>query len=114
MPGFRLIPALAGIAVALTTTAAAAQAGKDTVRLAVYQPVPLIDTIYNPHPETSLVANPVFDSLVHFDAEKREYKPLLATSWKRLDDRTYEFKLRQGVKFHDGSPLGVEDVLYSF
>jgi peptide/nickel transport system substrate-binding protein len=114
MPRFRLVPALAGIALAMTTSAVLAQASKDTVRLAVYQPVPLIDTIYNPHPETSLVANPVFDSLVHFDAVTREYKPLLATSWKRLDDRTYEFKLRQGVKFHDGSPFGIDDVLYSF
>ena len=110
----RFAPALAGIALVLVTPAAFAQANKDTVRLAVYQPVPLIDTIYNPHPETSLIANPVFDSLVHFDAEKREYKPLLAKSWKRLDDRTYEFKLREGVKFHDGSAFSADDVVYSF
>ncbi len=110
----RFAPALAGIALVLAAPAAFAQTNKDTVRLAVYQPVPLIDTIYNPHPETSLIANPVFDSLVHFDAEKREYTPLLAKSWKRLDDKTYEFKLREGVKFHDGSPFSADDVVYSF
>jgi peptide/nickel transport system substrate-binding protein len=110
----RLAPVLAGLALTLAAPAALAQADKDTVRVAVYQPVPLLDTIYNPHPETSLVANPVFDSLVHFNAETREYKPLLAESWKRLDDRTYEFKLRKGIKFHDGSPFSADDVTYSF
>ncbi len=110
----RFASALAGLAFALAAPVAFAQADKDMVRLAVYQPIPMIDTIYNPHPETSLIANPVFDSLVHFDPVKREYVPLLATSWKRLDDRTYEFKLREGVKFHDGSPFSADDVIYSF
>ena len=77
----RLVSAVAGLVFASAT--AHAQAAKDTVRLAVYQPVPIIDTIYNPHPETSLVANVVFDSLVYFDAAKREYLPLLAKSWQR-------------------------------
>ena len=39
--------------------------------------------------------------------------PSLAVSWKTLDDTTWEFKLRQGVKFHDGSEFTAEDVVYS-
>ena len=108
----RMITALA--LTAATGFAAHAQRAQDTVRVAVYQPVPIIDTIYNPSPETSLVANPVFDSLIHFDAAKREYKPLLAKSWERLDPKTVEFKLREGVKFHDGSSFDADDVMYSF
>jgi peptide/nickel transport system substrate-binding protein len=108
----RLVAAVAGLVFA--SAAAHAQAAKDTVRLAVYQPVPLIDTIYNPHPETSLVANVVFDTLVYFDALKRDYLPLLAKSWQRINDKTYEFKLREGVKFHDGSAFDADDVIYSF
>lgn len=91
-----------------------AQAAKDTLRVAVYQPIPIVDTIYNPHPETSLIANPVFDSLVYFNPETREYKPLLAKSWERINDKTIEFKLREGVKFHDGSDFDADDVMYSF
>jgi peptide/nickel transport system substrate-binding protein len=40
--------------------------------------------------------------------------PNLAESWKRIDDRTIEFKLRKGVKFHDGNELTAEDVAFSF
>jgi peptide/nickel transport system substrate-binding protein len=37
-------------------------------------------------------------------------QPGLATSWKALNDTTWEFTLRSGVKFHDGSALSAEDV----
>jgi peptide/nickel transport system substrate-binding protein len=39
--------------------------------------------------------------------------PGLATSWKAIDDKTWEFKLRKGVKFHDGTELTAEDVAFS-
>jgi len=40
--------------------------------------------------------------------------PGLATSWKALDDTTWELKLREGVKFHDGTPFEPEDIEFSF
>lgn len=40
--------------------------------------------------------------------------PHLAESWRKLDDRTYEFKLRKGVLFHDGTELKASDVKYTF
>ena len=39
--------------------------------------------------------------------------PDLATSWQAIDDTTWEFKLRKGVKFHDGSEFTAEDVVFS-
>ena len=36
-------------------------------------------------------------------------KPGLASGWRRVDDRTLEFSLRPGVRFHDGSLLTAED-----
>jgi len=56
----------------------------------------------------------LFDALINNDREKGRLKPGLAESWKAIDDLTWEFKLRRGVKFHDGSDFTAEDVVYSF
>ena len=42
-----------------------------------------------------------------------EPQPLLAESYQQLNDKDWEFTIRQGVKFHDGSEMTVEDVKYS-
>ena len=54
----------------------------------------------------------VFDTIVMADA-KLALKPGIAVSWKPVDETTWEFKIRQGVKFHDGSELTAEDVKFS-
>ncbi|SIQ51538.1 ABC transporter substrate-binding protein [Bosea sp. TND4EK4] len=41
-------------------------------------------------------------------------QPGLATGWRRLDERTVELTLREGVTFHDGEPMTAEDVAFSF
>ena len=43
----------------------------------------------------------MFDSLLHRNP-KLEFEPSLATSWKALTDTQWEFKIRKGVKFHNG------------
>jgi peptide/nickel transport system substrate-binding protein len=54
----------------------------------------------------------IFDALVHVDANAR-LVPGLALSWRAIDPTTWEFKLRKGVKFHDGSDFTAEDVIFS-
>jgi peptide/nickel transport system substrate-binding protein len=54
----------------------------------------------------------VFSPLVIRD-EKLQPQPGLAASWRMLDDLTWEFRLREGVRFHDGSELTAEDVRFS-
>lgn len=51
----------------------------------------------------------LYDSLTRWDAAL-QLQPGLATSWKAVNDTTWEFTLRPGVRFHDGSPLTAEDV----
>ena len=55
----------------------------------------------------------IFDRLTDQD-ETQRLKPGLALSWRVLDDTTWEFKLRPGVKFTDGSELTANDVIYTF
>ena len=54
----------------------------------------------------------VFDTLV-WSGDGLEIEPRLAESWKAIDPTTWEFKLRRGVKFHDGSDFTAEDVKFS-
>ncbi|MBM3224411.1 MAG: hypothetical protein FJZ47_11495 [Candidatus Tectomicrobia bacterium] len=55
----------------------------------------------------------MYDSLLHKNPQLA-YEPSLATAWKTIDDTTWEFTLRQGVKFHNGDPFTAEDVQFSF
>lgn len=54
----------------------------------------------------------IFDTLVWVD-EKLQVEPGLAVSWRPIDNTTWEFKLRQGVRFHDGTPFTAADVAFS-
>lgn len=54
----------------------------------------------------------VFDTLV-WSGDGLELEPRLAESWKAVDATTWEFRLRKGVKFHDGSDFTAEDVKFS-
>jgi peptide/nickel transport system substrate-binding protein len=55
----------------------------------------------------------MYDSLLAWDADLNVI-PALAESWDTPDDTTYTFKLREGVKFHDGRDMTAKDVVYSF
>ena len=47
----------------------------------------------------------IYDRLLDRDAKTFKPKPMLATEWKIVNDTTWEFKLRRGVKFHNGEPF---------
>jgi peptide/nickel transport system substrate-binding protein len=53
----------------------------------------------------------VYDYLLDFpNGDLTQPEEMLATSWEQVDDRTWEFELREGVQFHDGTPFTAEDV----
>lgn len=91
-----------------------AQKAKDTLRIAIDQPIGAVDMFQNSGPQYALIDRVVLDKLITFDVVKKAYVGQLAESWSQVDDRTIEFKLRKGVKFHDGSPFDADDVVYSF
>src|SRR5437764_14005152 len=91
------------LAVASLTDAQA----KDTLTVALPSHAPTLDPHMHFERVGILVNINMFDSLLHRTA-KLEFEPSLALSWKALNDTTWEFKLRQGVKFHDGTTMTAE------
>jgi peptide/nickel transport system substrate-binding protein len=85
---------------------------KDTLTVSLTSHAPTMDPHMHFERVGILVNINMFDSLLHRNP-KLEYEPSLATSWKALSDTVWEFKLRRGVKFHNGDPLTAEDVKYS-
>jgi peptide/nickel transport system substrate-binding protein len=62
--------------------------------------------------ETRQATEFVYESLLMWDKDLK-IVPALAESYETPDDTTYIFKLRQGVTYHDGTPLTAKDVVYS-
>lgn len=71
-----------------------------------------LDPHYHNVTPNANVAEHMFETLIAKD-EKMRFKPALATSWKAIDDTTWEIKLRPGVRFHDGSEFTSADVVFS-
>lgn len=110
-------PLLALALTILTATAApapgvGAPAG-DTLTVALTAQAPTLDPHMHYEWVGILVSLNMFDSLLHRNA-RLEYEPGLAVSWKALNDTVWEFKLREGVTFHNGAVLTAHDVKYSF
>lgn len=77
------------------------------------EPANLDPRNYNFTAGTFSVAWQIFEPLVYHDTRTDELIPGLAESWQQLDPTTYEFKLRQGVTWHDGEPFTAEDVAWT-
>ena len=57
----------------------------------------------------------IFDTLVRFNPATAKIEPSLAVSWQASHDgRTWTFQLRRGVRFHDGTPLDADAVVFTF
>ncbi|MGH6814859.1 MAG: ABC transporter substrate-binding protein, partial [Hyphomicrobiaceae bacterium] len=76
------------------------------------EPTSIDPHFHNLSPNNSLLSH-IFERLVETDP-KNKLIPGLAESWKTLDDTTWEFKLRKGAAWHDGTPFTADDVLFTF
>jgi peptide/nickel transport system substrate-binding protein len=88
-------------------------AGAVTLKVGAASGVNSLDPhFHNETPTNSANAN-IFDGLVNFDKDLNPY-PVLAESWEITNDTTWQFKLRRGVKFHNGNAFNADDVVWSF
>ena len=103
---------IAAFALSLATCAAQAAEAK-TLRMA-YDSDP---TSLDPHEQLSgatlQMSHLLFDPLIRF-RQDLSIEPRLAKSYKKIDERTTRFHLREGVKFQSGRTLSAEDVVWTF
>lgn len=100
------------MAVAAVAMSVPFQASAQTLTIGLGTEPTSIDPHYHNLGPNNQIAQHIFSRLIEQD-EKQRLTPGLATSWKPVNDTTWEFKLRKGVKFHDGSDFDVDDVLFT-
>jgi len=103
----------AAFAVLFVANPAFAQKSKDTLRFPLSDAEPGLDPYLLPGPFNNVWEPSVWDNLLGFDSKKVDYSPLLAKSWSQPDNLTYEFELRDDVKWQDGEALDADDVVYT-
>jgi len=98
---------------ALTAVATAPPAAAKTLRWAGRGDLQTTD----PHSQNENLTNNinilVYEALIERD-KKLALRPSLAESWQQTSPTTWRFKLRAGVKFHDGTPFTADDVVFSY
>jgi peptide/nickel transport system substrate-binding protein len=82
------------------------------LRMAVSAAPANLDPQYYTLTPSNMVAAHMFETLVQRNPVAK-MGPGLAESWRLLDETTWEFTLRENVRFHDGSVLAPEDVVYT-
>ena len=73
-----------------------------------------LDPAYETDGNSFMICDNIYEALVAYKDESTALEPGLAESWKiSPDGLTYTFKLRKGVKFHDGTPFNADAVVFS-
>lgn len=85
----------------------------DTLRMAYDQAPESVDPFFNNVRIGVIIAANVWDTLLYRDPLTNEYKGQLAKSWKQVDDKTIDFELREGIKFHNGEEFDADSVVYT-
>lgn len=110
----RLLQALVlGASTALASAGSPAWAQPaPTLTLAVSAPVTSIDPHYHNLTPNLALARHIFSSLTETDSQAKII-PGLASSWRLVDEQTWEFKLRPEARFHNGAPFTADDVVFT-
>ncbi len=103
---------LAAAVVAASVLVTGAGVSAQTLTIGLGTEPTSIDPHYHNLGPNNQIAQHFFSRLIEQD-HKQNLSPGLAVSWKAINDTTWEFKLRKGVKFHDGSDFTADDVIFS-
>ena len=92
---------------------AATGASATDLRIAVASEVTTLDPHFFHLTSNTEIHKAIYSGLVTQDANMKVV-PDLAISWRTIDETHWEFKLRPGVTFHDGSPFTADDVVFTY
>lgn len=114
LAGFFLVSTLLTGCGGGTTTTGGKTGGEKTVIFARGADSISLDPIMIEDGESAKVVANVYDTLVRYKEGSTEVEPALATEWTTsADGKEWTFKLRKGVKFHDGTPFNAEAVKFN-
>ena len=102
----------AACAMLLAAMFAAAPAHAKTLRLALSDDATTLDPHAADLAINNRLLNNIYEGLVWRDKDFK-LAPALALSWSQPDAKTWRFKLRPDVKFHDGSAFSADDVVFT-
>src|SRR5260370_11265107 len=102
-----------GVLAALALGALAAAADAKTFRWANDGDVNSMDPYARQETFLLLFDQSMYEPLIR-RSRQMKLEPGLATEWARTEPTVWRFKLRHGVKFHDGTPFTAEDVVFSY
>ena len=98
---------------ALCLALAGAGASAADLRIGVASEVTTLDPHFFHLTSNTEIHKAIYSGLVTQDADMKVV-PDLAISWRTIDDTHWEFKLRPGVVFHDGTPFTADDVVFTY
>ena len=104
---------LASVLTAGVAMPALADKASGTLNAAFTKELENVDSYFNSSREGVVLQRAVWDGLIYRDPETNEYVGNLAESWEWIDDTTLEFKLREGITFHNGEAFNADDVVYT-
>jgi peptide/nickel transport system substrate-binding protein len=101
------------LAAALLAASLAGPAAAQTLTMGYAAAVTTIDPHFHNLGPNNMLGMHIFDRLVERDARARPY-PALAESFRPLSETVWEFRLRRGIKWHDGRDFTADDVVFTF
>lgn len=116
MKGLKLATTVLALSLAIGAQEVRADKSDDTLRIAwgIDGVMHNADNYYGATRSGIWFSKMVWDTLIERDPLTSEYLPSLATDWTWIDDTTLEFKLREGIQFHNGEPFDADDVVYTY
>jgi len=113
MPRRFSLMSIAAAAVVAVMAGAPAQAARDSMNIAGYEKNHTMEPYQTSSRQMLQMGYMIWDPLVLRDADTGKILPHVAISWETPNDRSWKFKIRKDVKFHNGNPLTAEAVKWT-